>query len=329
MATPNPITAKWICDNLFHKVSLIKITPPTEKTIPISKESSLITPPSQIMTCKRKQSPLSPVAQKILDAVSTSEKKYLLKELELDDTVIAALEDDEFMKDPEYIAKMDYGGLGFYMESYVCAYGKCPVCGQQTLHKYSKPNLPVVDLMCINYEKPPHSGSRYLFQLKMSVTRDYFDKNDKYIITGSPRFGDPIFTIPEGNSMASIVPGFICLRLRQQNDKYVFVPGSFSVVPKKMDTNMPYYKLVTVHTAYGDKPGISWDDKVSIISGVEKLIMSPSPIISPFQDDFNISGIPNPFLPSRRKLFGGSIHSPLYAKYLQQYKKLKSQVQNE
>nr|AEX62565.1 hypothetical protein mv_R360 [Moumouvirus Monve] len=93
---------------------------------------------------------LTPTSKKIYDATSPKSKPYILRDLLKNTETIENSESKIDLLDPDYQEKFQNNGLGFFMEDYICAYGKCPVCGQASLRKFSQSNVPVIDLVCIN-----------------------------------------------------------------------------------------------------------------------------------------------------------------------------------
>ena len=211
-----------------------------------------------------KQVTLTPVSKSIYDTTSPKSKPYILAAMMKNTDVIDAQMDIEEQLDPDYQEKMENNGLGFFMEDFVSVYCHCPVCGQSLLKKYSHSNVPVVDLVCINTAY--HKNKCFLFQVKISLTNDYFNLKTKKIIVGSKTYGEPAHHRKGTDSMNQkiVVPGYICIKLyrdKQEPQNYVIDHrNSFVLVPNyQNNSNKYYYHYLDEVGMYG-KNMITWDE---------------------------------------------------------------------
>ncbi|QGR54110.1 hypothetical protein [Moumouvirus maliensis] len=211
---------------------------------------------------------LTPTSKKIYDSTSPNSKPYILRDLLQNTQVIENLESKIDLLDPDYQEKFQNNGLGFFMEDYICAYGKCPVCGQATLRKYSQSNVPVVDLVCINTDYHLKKNKCFIFQIKISLTDNYFSLKNKILIVGSKIYGEisHIHTGLEPIIDKIVVPGYICVKLKKTdeiNQEYIIdYKSSFSIIPNYQNKSSEnFYDYVDVSGFYG-KNIISWNDSM-------------------------------------------------------------------
>ena len=140
---------------------------------------------------------LTPTSKIIYDSFNkTADKKKFLIDINLDDNLIDDIEKYYEEKDL-YYEDENPSSIGFYIEHYLSAELKCPVCDELSLCIYKIPNMPVIDLCCINTEHKIEDGVKF-FQVKArnkdsifhhSSYNLYFSKKKKYIYTGSKNFG--------------------------------------------------------------------------------------------------------------------------------------------
>ncbi|AVL94977.1 hypothetical protein ma591 [Moumouvirus australiensis] len=211
---------------------------------------------------------LTPTSKKIYNATSPNSKPYILQDLLKNTQTIEDLESKIDLLDPDYQEKFQNNGLGFFMEDYICAYGKCPVCGQATLRKYSQSNVPVIDLVCINTDYHLKKNKCFIFQIKISLTNNYFSLKNKILIVGSKNYGkiSHIHTGLEPIINKIVVPGYICVKLKKVdeiNQEYVIdYKSSFSLIPNYQNKSSEnYYDYIDVSGFYG-KNIISWNDSM-------------------------------------------------------------------
>lgn len=213
---------------------------------------------------------LTPMSKSIYDAVSPASKPYILMDLISDNAEIDAIENKMFDLDPDYQEKMENQGLGFFMEEYLCVHGFCPVCNQQTLKKYQQPNIPVVDLVCVNTEYHLQKNECFLFQVKISLsnTSTYFSLKQNKIVVGSKIFGNPSHLRLGTDYLEQklIVPGYICLKLNNyplELQTYVIDQrNSFVLIPKYHNNTNNYYYMYTDKRNIFGKNIITWNQSM-------------------------------------------------------------------
>lgn len=224
---------------LFFKSDLVNIR------IPLTSENKVY-PKREIYQSSIKSKKYTPITEKLLEFATTGEKEKLLKDLEEDDKQIGLLSRKELLDDPDFIDKLNYSALGFYMETYLCYHGVCPLCKQKTLKKFKDCSIPAIDFICVN---PYHylNNECFLYQLKTSVDSDYFDA--MHIKVGSRRFGNLSHSI-KGSShsdLKKLLIGYICLKLNPTGDnKYSLnKKSSFCIIPNlKLEKDELYYQYI-------------------------------------------------------------------------------------
>lgn len=240
---------------------------------------------------------MSPTSEKILAAMTPRSREILKNEMLEDDVQIENLERNEEMLDPDYQEKMENNGLGFFMENFVSINGVCPVCGQKTLHKYSHSNIPVVDFVCTNWKYHLETQTCFLYQLKISLTSEYFNLNKQSISVGSVVYGVPSHLV-NGNEPINrkyYVPGYICIKLYpvpDQIQKYqIDFRNSFVLVPNFHSTiNETYYSYRDTKNIYG-KSIITWNNKMIDVFSLQN-VLSPMSIEHAI---YNEEEIENPY----------------------------------
>ena len=215
---------------------------------------------------------ISPISHIILSTVSPESKHIMLDLLHEDTRQITQAESE----DVDYQEKMTNQGLGFYMENFVSWYGVCPVCKQTTLRKYWHSNVPVVDLVCINKNYHLNTRTCFLFQLKISMTTNYFSFQRQTISVGSKVYGKfPHSTSGIDNwSRKQITPGYICLKMNQTGpDTYAIDKRlSFILVPDYHKTsNQRYYEYLNTTDQYG-KDVITWNPSMFDFLSVDSIL---------------------------------------------------------
>ena len=86
----------------------------------------------------------------ILEAVDDSEKIYLLEDFKKDDEILEKLNSRLDKDDPDFMRKKNHNNIGFFMEDYIVKNGECPICKTRSLRKHIIPNMPAIDLVCVN-----------------------------------------------------------------------------------------------------------------------------------------------------------------------------------
>ncbi|AGF85140.1 hypothetical protein QJ854_gp642 [Moumouvirus goulette] len=231
------------------------------KSIIIPNQQNIINPQVLNLT-------LTPTSRKIYEATSPKSKPYMLRDLLKNNEAIENSESKIDLSDPDYQEKFQNNGLGFFMEDYICAYGKCPVCGKTSLRKYSQSNVPVIDLVCVNTDYHLKNNKCFIFQIKISLTDNYFSLKNKILIVGSKNYGEKSH-IHSGNEPIInkiIVPGYICVKLKKSdeiNQEYIIdFKNSFSLVPNYQNKSTEnYYEYLNILGAFG-KNIITWNDSM-------------------------------------------------------------------
>lgn len=242
-------------EQLFFRKQLVELTKVLPKT-PIKQK------------IKNSQFELTPSSKAILDSTSPRSKPYVLELLQKNSETIELKEKLDENTDPDYLEKMENNGLGFFMEDFISVYSKCPVCGKNTLKKYSHSNVPVVDLVCTNTDYHLKYNKCFLFQVKISLSTNYFNLRNQTIAVGSKTFGElaHLHTGTEPIKDKYIVPGYICIQLRLDKDEIqtylIDHRNSFILVPD-YDSNLTqlYYEYSEKKSIYG-KDIIRWNSNM-------------------------------------------------------------------
>ena len=162
--------------------------------------------------------------------------------------------------DPDYYPEEHT--LGEDMEQFISIYGKCPICKEKTLRQFSKKNMPVVDLICINHEHNIDNGP-ILWQVKASTTSSYFSNegHNNYITIGSRNWGN---SIHNNHIEKDFFLGYICLYVSiDEARRYRIDPRSFVVFPNTKISEWPYYY------GYFDQ---TYKNRLSSVSGNPNII---------------------------------------------------------
>lgn len=221
---------------------------------------------------------LTPTTKLIYNATSPKSKSRILRDLRNNNAVIESIESKIDLLDPDYQEKFQNNGLGFFMEDYICAYAKCPVCGQPTLCKYSQSNVPVVDIVCTNSGYHLEKNNCFIFQLKISLTDNYFSKKNQILVVGSKNYGS-ISHIQSGHQPIQdkiIVPGYICIKLKQTEsivqEYMIDYSNSFILIPNYQNrSNDNYYEYLDISSMYG-KNILSWNNNMVDITKLNNIL---------------------------------------------------------
>lgn len=182
--------------------------------------------------------------------------------------------------------------MGYLMESIIVMYGTCPMCGERSLRKYSRGNMPVVDVVCIN---PCHlvNNECFIYQIKSSCSPGYFDYDERSIFIGSSKYSALTHSIDASSSQQSkrVIPGYICINYTKKNSSITInLNRSFVLIPDYHRSSGKYYGL---QCDYGRKTKITWFSNVKTFSINRVLYGTIS------SDDTKIVDmlIPNPYQP--------------------------------
>jgi len=205
---------------------------------------------------------ISPFGQQILLSVESAEREALTKNLFEDNVTIDETYKDEFSDIEEYYP--DEEDIGRKAEKIISIYCKCPICGEKSLKLFSNPNMPVVDLVCINPDHDIDKGPR-LWQVKASRQDLYFNKTKSYITIGSKRWG---YSIHQNFEDKNFLIGYICLKVEEKNDNFFHISNSnsFALYPN-LEGNEPYYRYYKENEKtffFKNKNVINWNNCIFI-----------------------------------------------------------------
>jgi len=185
---------------------------------------------------------LSPQSLPLLYDIKVKDREEYVNLLLNDSRKIEEL--DSAVDDPDYYP--DEYNLGVDMEKFISIYGSCPICRERTLRQFSKENMPVVDLICINPAHDIDMGP-ILWQVKASSSFSYFsnDGRNKYITVGSRNWGNSIHT-NHVKEEKDFYLGYICLyvSIDEINRQYIIRENSFVVIPDTKRLDLPYYQYL-------------------------------------------------------------------------------------
>jgi hypothetical protein len=195
---------------------------------------------------------LSPQSQNLLSLFSPETQLRLARDFYLDDRKNAALIDK--VDDPDYIL-FNPSANGLYLELWVCANIPCPICGH-ILYKYANPNMPVVDVVCINNHN--NNGVNY-FQIKATQSDStdiygfkYFSFDNNYVCVGSKRFGYNCHVIKANDKTnKDLLIGYICIEYNMTDDykntikldvqkSFLLLPNT-QFIPTEEQNNWTFY----------------------------------------------------------------------------------------
>lgn len=253
--------------SIFFKKKLVKLDksqPKTPTKINISSNIPITTS-------------LTPMSKSIYDATSPRSRPHILKELQANTETIEQIEKDHDKIDSDYQEKFENNGLGFFMEDYLSMYGFCPVCGEKTLLKYLHSNVPVIDLICTNREYHMKINKCFLFQVKISLTNEYFSLVDHKIIVGSKIYGKTAHLQQANTNILNkiIIPGYICIKLNKKvasQDYIIDYRNSFVLIPNyQTNSNELYYEYLDIPNKY-HKNVITWNTNIVDTLSLDKVI---------------------------------------------------------
>lgn len=216
---------------------------------------------------------MTPITKLIYDTLDTPQQERFLKSVAEDELALLLTEAKLDENDPDYFEKMTNGGLGLYMEKYICYHGHCPFCNENTLTKYYSSTTPVVDFVCTNTKYHLKHKKSFMFQLKISTSNIYFNLKNKIIRVGSKRYGELCHSI-KGTDTNNfyMVPCYICIKLsnEKEHESYSISSNSFIVEPNYNSSNKPYYHYVESNEF--DGPKITWDSSMVTVRNITKII---------------------------------------------------------
>lgn len=220
-------------EDLFCQSDLkyLQVIPPTKRR--------------KIISCQPETASASPLTKRILASLSPQSKIHMKKLIYTDNEQIEQTEQTEDNDDPyESNQSQEWGR---YIESVISVYGTCPVCNQQTLRPYANPNMPVVDLICLN------KHDCFLFQVKLSFNDSYFNLKEKFITVGSKSVGE------QAHQDKKLCPGYICVRADRLSETEIKIIKSKSFVLIPISNSFTYVNKKSIY----NKPMITWSDQTN------------------------------------------------------------------
>jgi len=245
-------------------------------TVPEDAYAGLTTPAPKKHKPGASASVSTPMSLALLNMVTPGpSRERLRRDLQRDDEAVAQIEELQEIDDPLYKFFNSNSGIGLYLELWVCVNIPCPGCGGK-LYKYNNPNMPVVDVRCIN---PSHTIGPLYYQIK-ATERDvmhnnlfYFSLTENYICVGSRRYGEKCHQIKGTSRDKRILIGYICIEYNKKDDSNIMIINnkSFILVPDLTNTKDSNYYT------YNKEPR---SDKI------ERISFDPDMMIKPitFQD---------------------------------------------
>jgi len=178
----------------------------------------------------------SPNTRSLLLSFSPATQELLAKDFQKDDAFINEIAGRLELDDPNY-SYFNNSKVGTDLEYWVCVNVRCPGCSGE-LYKYANPSMPAVDVRCINPHHTLINGPKY-YQIKATEKdrtfngRRYFSFEEKYICTGSFRFGFNCHVMKYNDEYKDILIGYICLEYTYINDNNIRIDNntSFILVP--------------------------------------------------------------------------------------------------
>jgi len=214
-----------------------------------------------------------------------SDKRDILKKgFESDDEQIKLLEEEQGIKDflYKYFENKD---VGVFMEKWICANIRCTCSGK--FAKYSNPNMPVVDIKCIN---PGHDinihGPKY-YQVKSTEIGtkmfdfEYFQLNPyQLLFVGSPSYGKYSHEIKGGDIDKRTLIGYICIKYKKINDSTININKdvSFILIPNMQVTPELQMELYYTYIEGMRKPMIRFNTKLFTIQFMKTIDIDMSQI---------------------------------------------------
>ncbi len=197
----------------------------------------------------------------------------LIESLKRDDFIIKRILGD--IEDKPY-NEIDGSEMGVYIESWICANLKCPGCNESSLYKYSHPNMPVIDVACVNTKHILNNGPRY-YQIKatQNTSRNlYFTRTPVlhsptgYIKVGSKRYGrfSHEVKVTDSDEDKELAIGYICISYKSNGNmqininpdmSFILIPQLFIKTQDPTASHHAYYKYFytsnSVVISYNDK----------------------------------------------------------------------------
>lgn len=210
---------------------------------------------------------LSPQSQSLLSYFSPDTQKRLARDFHLDEIAINEKLKVLEVDDPNYV-NYNASGVGTYLELWTCVNIVCPGCGGK-LYKYANPNMPVIDVKCIN---PEHKLGPVYYQIKATEkgkvfnNYKYFSYEEEYVSTGSIKYGYNCHEIKANDYLSrDILIGYICIEYKyadpllnsimiDMNTSFLLIPN-LEFKPTSIQNDLTYYKYIR----RGDSPIVTFD----------------------------------------------------------------------
>lgn len=191
----------------------------------------------RISNIEKKDYNLSPQSRELLSYFSPETQKRLARDFYLDELAINKYLEKQEIDDPNYIY-FNASGVGTYLELWVCVNILCPGCGHK-LYKYANPNMPVVDVRCIN---TGHVNGPIYYQIKATqqgavhAGYKYFSYDDNYVSAGSINYGYNCHIIrADDYNSRDILVGYICIEYNYTDPTFnkiiIDMNSSFILIP--------------------------------------------------------------------------------------------------
>ena len=201
---------------------------------------------------------LSPQSRELLSYFSPETQIRLARDFYLDELAVNKYLEKEDIDDPNYIY-YNASGVGTYMELWVCVNIPCPGCGHK-LYKYANPNMPVVDVKCINLKHNNSMGPIY-YQIKVTkkdafyADYKYFSYDEEYVSAGSFNYGYNCHVIKADDIISrDILIGYICIEYNytdltfnkiiiDMNNSFILIPD-LQFQPTVFQNDLTYYEYI-------------------------------------------------------------------------------------
>lgn len=212
-----------------------------------------------------------------------------------DDNIIQKFSLLDMEKDLDYVG--DYN-IGKYAEIYVSLNMVCPSCRIKSLKLFKNPNMPVIDLVCINSGHDIRVCPR-LWQVKASSGESYFSRSNKFISVGSRNWGNVVHNITLlDDANCDLRIGYICLHVDEVNefDKRVNLTKSFILFSP--NNSYQYYpdKSVLDRGLYNRHEAIVWTGEeidiaqyLDTITGFDSLNFNMNELISYIEEPISVA----------------------------------------
>lgn len=215
----------------------------------------------------------TPMTKLILQGLSPMSKIRMRSQINADNTMLSREITQLDYSDVDFYPEFDNKELGRQIENYLSVNGYCPICGSQSLRKFLHSNVPVIDLVCINSQLHNQTGTTRFFQVKLSSTNYYFNRNHRYISVGSRTYAEPIINITDIDPDSNYVPGYICIKIIKARDSYIIDRrNSFCIIPNTYEQlGQPFYRFHTEKNFYGSNI-LEWNPLNTIVTDLSTII---------------------------------------------------------